>query len=103
MLMLMTSHSEIQVLRPILQLLEVTLAKADGMRWWGSVLEGEPVINTQKVRTYLDCRGRPHLMICESDCLFQTVHLLPCFAVLPAAAPEQIPQPVRTPLCICHA
>ncbi|MEW5300315.1 MAG: hypothetical protein WDW36_003253 [Sanguina aurantia] len=28
---------------------EITLTKADGMHWWGSVLKGEPVIDTQKV------------------------------------------------------
>ncbi|GIL90506.1 hypothetical protein Vretimale_17611 [Volvox reticuliferus] len=28
---------------------EVTLAKAEGMHWWSAVLKGEPVIDTQKV------------------------------------------------------
>jgi hypothetical protein len=32
------------------QLLELSLAKQDGMRWWPHVLWGEPEINIQKVR-----------------------------------------------------
>ncbi|GFR52746.1 hypothetical protein Agub_g15357 [Astrephomene gubernaculifera] len=28
---------------------EVTLAKAEGLHWWGAVLRGEPLIDTQKV------------------------------------------------------
>ena len=32
------------------RLLEISLAKADRMRWWPAVLQGEPEINLQKVR-----------------------------------------------------
>lgn len=31
------------------RLLEISLAKADRMRWWPAVLQGEPEINLQKV------------------------------------------------------
>lgn len=31
-------------------MLEVSLQKQDGMHWWSSILKGDPIIDTQKVR-----------------------------------------------------
>ena len=36
------------------RLLELSLAKQDGMRWWPHVLRGEPEINIQKVDVHVD-------------------------------------------------
>ena len=35
------------------RLLEISLAKADAMRWWPTVVKGQPEINLQKLREAL--------------------------------------------------
>ncbi len=40
--------------------LQISLAKADGMRWWPAVVKGQPEINLQKVRS-LSADVRCHL------------------------------------------
>lgn len=44
--------------------MQVSLAKADGMRWWPAVVKGQPEINLQKARSadVQDCARQYHAM-----------------------------------------
>lgn len=60
------------------QLLEVSLAKQDRMRWWPHVLKGEPEINIQQVwGLSLHVREQPsHILFCSSPCMRWWPHVL---------------------------
>ena len=54
------------------KVLEITLQKKDGMQWWSKTVEGEPEVNTKKVRsqcTLFLCAVRVAPALLVSECL----------------------------------
>lgn len=46
------------------KVLEITLQKKDGMKWWSKTVEGEPEVNTKKVRFPHHSRFDSSVMLC---------------------------------------